>query len=291
MLDQIARLRRFNRVVTREIGALDTSYLGRGRPLGAVRVLNLVKPEGTDLTVLRTALELDTALLSRLLRGLEAEGLVTLATDPEDRRRRIASLTPAGQVEMGSYNKLGHAKAAQVLARAGNRADEVVAAMDLIASVMLRDEVELRDADPDGAAAQHLLASYFQYLSATVPGVTADMFTLPLADAPLLRAPQGAFVIAWSDDLPVGCVSFRPHSPGVAEAKRLWIDPVARGQGLARRLMRAIESRARDAGYSRILLDTNSALTDAIALYRSLGWVETAPYTGFPADTWLAKPL
>ena len=101
MLDTVARLRRFNRVVTREIGALDTSYLGRGRPLGAARVLQLVKAEGTDLADLRQRLDLDTGLLSRLLRGLESAGLVTVATDPADRRRRIASLTPQQRVVLG----------------------------------------------------------------------------------------------------------------------------------------------------------------------------------------------
>ncbi|MES2551264.1 MAG: PadR family transcriptional regulator, partial [Pseudomonadota bacterium] len=45
MLDAIARLRRFNRAVTREVGALDTSFLGRGRTLGAARVLHLIRPE------------------------------------------------------------------------------------------------------------------------------------------------------------------------------------------------------------------------------------------------------
>ncbi|MGL5008430.1 MAG: GNAT family N-acetyltransferase [Paracoccaceae bacterium] len=291
MLDAIARLRRFNRIYTREVGALDTSYLGRGRPLGAVRVLHLVKPGGTDVTDIRKGLDLDTGLLSRLLRGLADEGLVTLTTDPADRRRRIACLTPKGQAEMRAYDALGHAKATQVLARAGTRAAELVAAMDLIANVMLRDQVEIRDADPDDPAAQHLIAAYFRFLTETVPGVTPDMFTLPLSDAPKLRPPHGAFLIAWSDDMPVGCISYRPHAPGIAEAKRLWVDPMARGQGLARRLMLAIEGRARDAGFSRILLDTNSALADAIALYRTLGWADTDPYTGFPADTWLAKPL
>ncbi len=291
MLDAIARLRRFNRAVTREIGALDTSYLGRGRPLGAVRVLQLVSPAGTDLADIRKRLDLDTGLLSRLLRGLEDEGLVTLTTHPDDRRRRIASLTPAGQTEMQAYEALGHAKATQVLAHAGNRAPDLIAAMDLIASVMLRDQVDIRDADPDDAAAQHLIAAYFRFLTENVPGVSAPMFTLPLPDAPNLRAPHGAFLVAWSDDMPVGCVSFRPLKTGIAEAKRLWVDPMARGQGLARHLMQAIEARARDAGFTRIVLDTNSALTDAIALYRSLGWADIPPYTAFPADTWLAKPL
>jgi GNAT superfamily N-acetyltransferase len=97
--------------------------------------------------------------------------------------------------------------------------------------------------------------------------------------------------VAWSDDLPVGCVALRPLDPTCAEVKRLWVHDSARGQGLARRLMAAVEDEARAMGHRLLKLDTNSALTEALALYRSTGWRETAPYTGAPADVWLEKPL
>lgn len=291
MLDAIARLRRFNRVVTREIGALDTSYLGRGRPLGAARVLQLVRPGGTDVAELRRRLDLDTGLLSRMLRGLEREGLVKLVTDPADRRRRIAVLTDAGLAEWQVYDHLGHAKAQAVFARAGARQAALIAAMDLVATVMLQDQVEIRDADPDEPAAQTCIGAYFDLLAALVPGFAPDWLALPLPDADSYRPPQGAFLIAWSDDLPIGCVSLHRLGPGLGEVKRLWVHPDARGQGLGRRLMRAIETRARDMGLARLNLDSNTVLTEAIALYRSDGWTETAPYTGAPANIWMTKRL
>ncbi|MBN8926369.1 MAG: MarR family transcriptional regulator, partial [Rhodospirillales bacterium] len=80
MIDAIARVRRFNRAVTTEVGALDTSFLGRDRPLGAARVLNLIGHGQGDVAAIRATLDLDSGLMSRLLRGLEEEGLV--ATDP-----------------------------------------------------------------------------------------------------------------------------------------------------------------------------------------------------------------
>ncbi len=291
MLDAIARLRRFNRVVTREIGALDTSYLGRGRPLSAARLLQLVKATGTDVADLRNRLDLDTGQLSRLLRSLETEGLVRLETDPADGRRRIAMLTPEGQAEWQIYDQLGHAKARAVFDRAGSRQHALIAAMDLIATVMLQDQVEIRDADPDDPASLHCLSAYFQILLKMNHGITPDMLPLPLPDADNYRPPHGAFLIAWSDDLPIGCVSLHPLESGIAEVKRLWVDPVARGQGLARRLMRAIESRARDIGFTGLKLDSNTDLAAAIALYRADGWAETAPYTSFPANIWMAKRL
>jgi DNA-binding MarR family transcriptional regulator/GNAT superfamily N-acetyltransferase len=290
-MDAIARLRRFNRVVTREIGALDTSYLGRGRPLSTARVLHMIKPQGTDVAVIRQVLGFDSGLLSRLLRGLEDEGLIKVAPDPADRRRRIAQLTPEGEAEWQVYDNLGHAKARQVFDKAGKRQQALIDAMDLIATVLLRDDVDIRDADPDDDAALACVGAYYRLLADKVPGTRPDMFTLPLSDAPKYRPPHGAFLIAWSDDLPIGCVSLRPLDPGVAEVKRLWINPIARGQGLGRRLMRAIEDRARTKGYTRLQLDTNSALTEAVALYRSDGWTDIPPYTTPPANLWMAKRL
>jgi GNAT superfamily N-acetyltransferase/DNA-binding MarR family transcriptional regulator len=292
MLDSIARLRRFNRIVTREIGALDTSYLGRGRPLSTARVLHLITPQGTDVAFIRQTLCFDSGLLSRLLRALEEEGLVLVAPDPADRRRRIARLTEAGLAEWKVYDDLGHAKAAQVFDKAGSRQQALIDAMDLIATVMLRDEVKVRDADPDDPAALSCVSSYYQQLLETFPDAfRPDMLPLPLPDAAKYRPPHGAFLIAWSDDLPIGCVSLRPLGPGIGEVKRLWVHPHGRGQGLGLRLMRAIEARARDLGYAHAKLDSNTGLAAAVALYRSDGWTDCAPYTDAPANIWMTKRL
>lgn len=291
MLDAIARLRRFNRAVTREVGALDTSFLGRGRPLGAARVLQLVQPDGTDVALIRDRLGLDSGLMSRFLRTLEREGLITTGRNPADRRRRIARLTEAGRAEMAAYDHIGRESAARLIARAGARADEVVAAMDLIATLLNRDRLDIRPADPDAPEALFCLQSYFDLLAARIPGLDTTKFPVPDPDAHSYRPAQGRFLIAWSDDLPVGCVALRPLSGRVAEVKRLWVHDSARGQGLARRLMAAIEDEARGMGLTALKLDTNSALTEALALYRATGWRETTPYTGAPADLWMEKPL
>lgn len=291
MLSDIARLRRFNRAVTREVGALDHSYLGRGRPLGAARVLQLVTEAGTDVARVRDRLALDSGLMSRLLRSLEDEGLVTTATDPADRRRRIARLTPAGTVENAAYRDIGHIAAKATLARAGRQGQALLQAMDLIATQLLHDVTEITDTDPDTPEALSCLAAYYRLLSETIPGLPAEKLPLPLPDADAYRPPQGAFLIALSDGMPIGCVSLRPLEGTEAEVKRLWVHPDARGQGLARRLMATLETRARALGYQRLKLDSNAALTDAIALYRRMGWADCAPYTGFPANVWMSKPL
>jgi GNAT superfamily N-acetyltransferase len=151
--------------------------------------------------------------------------------------------------------------------------------------------IEVRVADPEDPAARACLSAYLDVLVARVDGITLGHVSIPDPYADNYRPPHGAFLLAWSDRSPLGCVSLHTVAPGEGEVKRLWIAPEARGQGLARRLMREIESQARTLGLHRLRLDTNEALTEAIALYRSDGWVDVPPYTGYPATHWFAKPL
>jgi len=72
--DHIQQVRRFNRIVTQHVGALEDSYLHRGRPLGEARLLHEVDANGIDVRVLRERLKLDSGYISRLLRSLEAQG-------------------------------------------------------------------------------------------------------------------------------------------------------------------------------------------------------------------------
>src|SRR3954468_13787475 len=96
----LTTVRRFNRTVTQRIGVLYDEYLARGRPLGASRVLWEVDAEvGTDVRAIRALLDLDSGYLSRLLRRLEDEGLVTVEADPADQRARMVHLTEAGRAE------------------------------------------------------------------------------------------------------------------------------------------------------------------------------------------------
>jgi hypothetical protein len=92
----IAEVRRFNRTVTAQVGALDDRFLGRDRPFGEARLLWEVGPDGCSVRALRARLELDSGYLSRLLRSLEGAGLVTVQVSDEDRRSRVVRLTEAG---------------------------------------------------------------------------------------------------------------------------------------------------------------------------------------------------
>ena len=276
MLDPISRVRRFNRAVTSEVGALDTSFLGRGRPLGAARVLNAIGHGRSDVAELRDYLALDSGLMSRLLRSLEEEGLVTTKPHPEDARRRIAKLTAAGRREFEAYETLSKA---------------LLAAMDMVAAALGRSRISIDLLDPRSEPARYCLGEYYAELSRRFArGYDVALSRDP--DATDMIAPRGAFFVALSDGLPLGCVGLKGAGGPLAEIKRLWVAPAARGLGLARRLMDAAETAARQLSITTLRLDTNSALGEAMQLYRRTGWTEIERFNDDPyPDLFFEKRL
>src|SRR3954453_8331533 len=120
-----AQVRSFNRTVTQRMGVLEEEYLGHRRSLGASRLLWEIGDQATqatpaagavDVRALRARLGLDSGYLSRLLRGLEREGLVVVRPAAGDRRVRSATLTAAGRAERAELDRLSDALADSVLA-------------------------------------------------------------------------------------------------------------------------------------------------------------------------------
>jgi GNAT superfamily N-acetyltransferase len=96
-------------------------------------------------------------------------------------------------------------------------------------------------------------------------------------DAGEFAPPHGAFLVAYVDGEPAACGGWRGHGPD-GEIKRMYVAPRARGRGLARRLLDALEAGLAAAGYRRVILETGTRQPEAIALYTSAGY---APIPGF----------
>lgn len=172
--------------------------------------------------------------------------------------------------------------------------DDIAAVRDVNRTVqrqLTADPVEVAVEDPDGDAARHCLAAYYAELDQRMAtGFDVD-HALPY-HPDQMRAPAGLLLVARRAGEPIGCGALKFHDGPVAEVKRVWVDRSARGLGLGRRLMALLEERARAAGVTRLLLDSNSSLVEAIALYRATGWVEVEAFNDEPhADHWFARDL
>jgi ribosomal protein S18 acetylase RimI-like enzyme len=291
--DQVAQVRRFNRLITQRVGALDDHYLARDRPIGEARLLWEIGPDGCEVRTLRSRLGLDSGYLSRLLRSLESAGLVAVEPGAHDKRVRTARLTPRGAAERAVLDQRSDDLAASMLDPLdAPQQGQLVAAMTTVSRLLTAGAVTYALADPSTPAAQHCLREYFAELDRRFD-VGFDPGRSNVPDAGAFAAPNGALLIAslWSE--PLGCGGLIWQDDGSAYIKRMWIDPSARGLGIGRRLLAELEALAVRHGCETVRLETNRGLTEAIALYRSAGYVEVEPFNDDEpyADHWFVKRL
>jgi DNA-binding MarR family transcriptional regulator/RimJ/RimL family protein N-acetyltransferase len=289
---QIAQVRRFNRLITQRVGALEESYLRRGRPLGEARLIFETSVAGAEVRALRDRLGLDSGYLSRLLRSLEAQGLVMVESESTDRRRRRVRLTSEGRVELATYDRLSDELAASILASLdADERERLLVAMAEIERLVRQATLELRVVEPNSAAARRCLAAYFRELTARFEGGFNPGEGDPAPEEEM-APPNGFFVLARIDGRPVGCGGLRRIDKHIGEIKRMWTAPEARGQGVARRVLHELETLAREAGVDTLRLDTNRVLVEAQAMYRREGYREIVRYNDNPyAHHWFEKKL
>ena len=289
MVDQV---RRFNRIVTERVGALNDHFLGRGRPLGEARLLWEIGLNGCEVGLLRARLGLDSGYLSRLLRSLEAASLVEVAAGRGDRRTRVVRLTAAGRRERAALDRRSDDVAQSLLEPLSHtQREQLIAAMHEVERLLTSTSVKITAVDPEHPDARYCLAEYVAELNRrSTRGFDPSVGATVLPHE--VRPPAGEFFVAHLRGEPVGCGAVKHHADQPAEIKRMWIAPTARGLGLGRRLLERLEACALAGGARVMHIETSAILVEALALYRSTGWIEVPAFNDEPfADIWLEKAL
>src|SRR5690242_15495500 len=193
---QVAQVRRFHRTVTQRVGALDDAYLARGRPLGQARMLWEIGDRGSDVRTLRARLGLDSGYASRLLRALEADGLVVVDPAADDGRVRQVRLTTAGSAERAELDRLSDALAASVLEPldTAQRA-RLVAAMAEVSGILLAAQVDAAAVDPRRPEARRCLQAYVRELGRRFDAGFDPALSISAGDDEL-TPPAGLLLIA-----------------------------------------------------------------------------------------------
>lgn len=152
-----------------------------------------------------------------------------------------------------------------------------------------RPYVHAEDAASDDA--QWCLQQYYADIDERFDG-GVDLDAILSSDVHEISPPNGLFLVARLDGRAVGCGCLKRTAPGTVDIKRMWLSPDVRGRGLGRALLDRLVAEARRLGYRQARLETNRALTEAISLYRSAGFVEVAAFNDEPhAHYWFALDL
>lgn len=288
----VADVRRFNRTVTQRIGALSDTYMARDRPLGQARVLWEIGPDGCDIRLLRSRLDLDSGYLSRLLRVLENDGLVGVEQSGGDGRVRTARLTRKGLAEREVLDRRSDELAASILEPLSEQQQtRLITAMGEVERLLIASAIQVAVADPRHQDARFCLQSYFDELAARFEDGFDHARSIS-AGADELTPPAGVLLVATLHSQPVGCGGLKFHENAPTEVKRMWVSADVRGLGVGRRLLAELEKHAAANGSAVLRLETNRNLTEAIALYRSAGYQEVPAFNAEPyAHHWFEKPL
>jgi putative acetyltransferase len=140
----------------------------------------------------------------------------------------------------------------------------------------MTSDLIVRPADPTGPEAAALIARLSAELAALYPeDASAGAANFNPAD---VAGPGSIFLIAWLDGQPVGSGTLRPMELGVAEVKRMYVEPAARGRGVSRRLLAELERAAAGMGYTTVRLETGLRQSAAIRLYDTSGYYRIANY-------------
>ncbi|HEV3009550.1 MAG TPA: helix-turn-helix domain-containing GNAT family N-acetyltransferase [Burkholderiales bacterium] len=279
-MSRIDAVRRFNRFYTRRIGALQQGYLGSPFALPQARVLYELGERGEcTASELGADLDLDLGYLSRVLQGLRRQGLVQGEVSKHDARRVRLSLTARGRKAYQLLDVRSRDLVAGMLGKlAAPEQARLVGALHAVESVLENKEQPQITLRPHRSGDMGWVVHahgrlYFEErgwderFEALVAGIAKDFIEK-------LDSSRERCWIAEMDGEPVGSVFVVKESKTVAKLRLLLVEPKARSRGLGRRLVEECIAFARDKGYRRLVLWTQSNLTAARAVYRKTGFTK-----------------
>jgi GNAT superfamily N-acetyltransferase len=149
--------------------------------------------------------------------------------------------------------------------------------------------VHFRPARVDDGEGAALAQAMRDEIAAIYDGQALDGPDMPKAGPAELGPPHGAFIVGWLGEAPVCCGGIKRLPDGACEIKKMFVAPAARGQGVARMLLHALEDLARDRGYAVARLDTGPRQPHAQRLYESEGYAPIENFNGNPVATYFAE--
>jgi DNA-binding MarR family transcriptional regulator/GNAT superfamily N-acetyltransferase len=291
---RVRAVRQFNRVYTNVIGLLRGDYLDSPYSLTEARLLFELAQSGetkrgeTEISALRRSVDIDAGYLSRILARFEADGLVTRRRSDSDARRRVVTLTSAGEHAFRGLDQRSAAQIGELLDHL-TEADQqrLTGAMATIQEITgPRDRpvaFVLRSPQPGdlGWVVQRNGAIYAQEYGwdSSYEALVARL----VADYAGRAHPREAGWIAELDGAPVGSVFCMRKDDSTAQLRLLLVEPAARRLGIGERLVAECLTFARRAGYPEIMLWTNDTLTAARRIYQRFGFelVDSEPHHSF----------
>ena len=163
--------------------------------------------------------------------------------------------------------------------------------MNEVERLLTAGTVEIAPVDPAHPHARYCVREYFAEIDRRFEAGFDPERSLPAGDREL-SPPAGVMLVATLRSEPIGCGALKFHPSRPTEIKRMWVAASARGLGVGRRLLAELEATAAARGDRLIRLDTNDALTEAIGMYRSAGYVEVDAFNEEPyAHHWFEKRL
>ena len=281
----VAAMREFNRFYTARLGLLNRRHLSGEFSLTEARILYEIgaNPQITA-TTLRASLRLDAGYISRLLSLLARRKLVRQAVSAQDRRERRLTLAPLGEKKVALLNEQSAAQVGAILdAMNANDRDALVQSLATAQSILTRERtppvriVRVSKMDDD---VLRLIDEYYETIKVTQRDTPATI-------KKIIQDGRSGVWLAYLDNQAVGCVVLKalPSMSSAAECKRLYVQPRARGHGLANGMLDLLETFAHDKGLTWIYLDSFDALKAAVALYRKRGYVPCGRYNDNPQAT------